>query len=206
MKSASQNCGFHASWVGLVEWQLKSWHSHLIVVCRWFFFHLNCTPAWQTSQNWGFSFPTQCSDRCRFLRHSDCTTSTYGCLYLTWTYPLKLSLHFLQVPLVGMIPISCSRVMVDIMMIIFWVARKGACCSQNCLLLTESVQSLFPHIVVLPILLLLHFPLFLLLLLFLIMNICSRGSGTSCSRTTPRARRPAGRKWCCSWSFTGCFR
>ena len=64
----------------------------------------------------------------------------YGCLYLTLTFPPKLSLNILQVPLVRIIPISSSRVMVDIMMIIFWVARKGACCSQNCLLHTESVK------------------------------------------------------------------
>ena len=56
------------------------------------------------------------------------------------TPPPKLSLHFLKVPLVGMIPISCSRVMVDIMMITFWVARKGACLAQKCLLHTESVK------------------------------------------------------------------
>jgi hypothetical protein len=44
------------------------------------------------------------------------------------------------VPLVGMIPISCSRVMVVIMMIIFWVAKKDSCCSENCLLQTEPVK------------------------------------------------------------------
>ena len=51
-----------------------------------------------------------------------------------------MSLHFLKVPLVGIIPFGCSRVMVDIMMIIFWVARKGSCYSQNCFLHTESVK------------------------------------------------------------------
>ena len=47
-----------------------------------------------------------------------------------------------QVPLVGMIPISCNRVVVVIIMIIFWVARQFSYCSQNCLLHTESVKKI----------------------------------------------------------------
>ena len=129
------------SWLSAVEWQLKSRDSHLIGVCRWVFLHWNCTPAWQPSQNWGLGFSTQCSYKCRFCRHSDWTSPVHmvACTWLE-LFPPKLLLHFLQVPLVGMIPISCSRVMVVITMIIFWVARKGECCSQNCLLLTESVK------------------------------------------------------------------
>ena len=113
-----QNCGFH---VASVECPLKSWDYHLIGVCRWFFFLWNCTPAWQPSHNWGLGFSNLCSEGWRFWRHSDWTeSSTYGCLYLTSTSPPpNLSLNFLQVPLVGMIPISCSRVMVVIIMIIF---------------------------------------------------------------------------------------
>ena len=60
-----------------------------------FILHWNCTPAWQTSLNWGLSFLTECSDICRFWMHSDCTTSTYGFRYLTWTFPLQFVLVLL---------------------------------------------------------------------------------------------------------------
>ena len=131
VKSAGQNCCFHAFWAGSVAWQLTSRDSHFICVCRWLYFHWDCTPEWQPSHNWVLSFSTNCSHGYWFWRHSDWTSTSiaYGCLYLTWTFPPKLSLRFLQVPLVGMIPMSCSRVMVVIMLIIFLVARKGSCCS-----------------------------------------------------------------------------
>ena len=44
-------------------------------------------------------------------------------LVLDLNFPPSLSLHFLQVPSLGNIPICCSSVMVDITVIIFWASN-----------------------------------------------------------------------------------
>ena len=55
-------------------------------------------------------------------------------------YP-RLYLHFLKVPLLGMIPICCSRRVVIIFLASTPLgAGKGACCFQSCLLHTESLK------------------------------------------------------------------
>ena len=109
VKSAGQNFGFHAFWVGSVEWQLKSQDSHLLGVCRWFFCHWNCTPAWQPSQNWGLIFSTQCSDGFRFRRHSDWTSPVHmvACTWLEF-FPPSCPCTSCRCPWLGWSPLAAA--------------------------------------------------------------------------------------------------